>query len=82
MWIAFQSKSPQAITPWSAPMNASHFEPMCPQPIWPFLPPNTDKQNEDCLFMNIWTPLTASPKSNLPVMIFFHVCVKDIEIRA
>lgn len=29
-------------------------------------------QSEDCLYLNIWTPLNATSKSNLAVMIWIH----------
>lgn len=28
--------------------------------------------DEDCLFLNIWTPADASPDSNLPVLLYIH----------
>eukprot|EP00729_Bicosta_minor_P001569 gene1569-12154_t len=28
--------------------------------------------SEDCLFLNIWTPTTATPASSLPIMFFIH----------
>ena len=34
----------------------------------PEAPP--EPENEDCLYLNIWTPLTASPTAKLPVMVW------------
>lgn len=28
--------------------------------------------SEDCLFLNLWTPTSATPKSKLPVMVWIH----------
>ena len=28
--------------------------------------------SEDCLYLNVYTPLHAKPTSKLPVMLFFH----------
>jgi para-nitrobenzyl esterase len=29
-------------------------------------------QNENCLFLNIWTPFPSTPKKKRPVMVYFH----------
>ena len=42
----------------------------CGLPIPAILCPKT--VSEDCLFLNVFTPLTATPTSKLPVMVFFH----------
>lgn len=42
------------------------FGPACPQPGDRYL-----LQSEDCLFLNIWTPLEPSPGPR-PVMVYFH----------
>lgn len=34
--------------------------------------PKPEHQSEDCLYLNIWKPLTASPNKKLPVMIWFY----------
>jgi para-nitrobenzyl esterase len=31
-----------------------------------------ESQSEDCLFLNIWTPIDAGPKSKLPVLFWIH----------
>lgn len=45
-----------------APWNAI---PSCPQPSGAYLP-----HDEDCLFLNVWVPATAT--RNRPVMVYFH----------
>lgn len=52
---------------------AIEFGAICPQPDYPGPPPVGAKQDEDCLYLNIWTPKTSeNSKENLPVMVFIH----------
>ena len=37
-----------------------------------FVHPRVLQTSEDCLYLNIFTPLSASPLSNLAVMVFIH----------
>ena len=37
-----------------------------------FIHPCFLQTSEDCLYLNIFTPLSASPSSNLAVMVFIH----------
>ena len=46
-------------------LAASRFAPSCPQRA------NIGDQDEDCLFLNIWTP-DARRGGNRPVMVYFH----------
>ncbi|KZE17097.1 MULTISPECIES: carboxylesterase/lipase family protein [Sphingomonas] len=46
-------------------LAATDFGPSCPQRA------NIDDQNEDCLFLNVWTP-DARRGANRPVMVYFH----------
>src|SRR5690606_14849041 len=41
----------------------------CPQRTWPG---STATVSEDCLFLNVWAPATASKDSKLPVMVWIH----------
>lgn len=55
--------------PWDEEREATAFGPACPQ--W-----DDDAEAvigaEDCLTLNVWTPVTATSGSNLPVMVFLH----------
>jgi para-nitrobenzyl esterase len=58
------------VTPacWEGELQATAFKAPCPQAT-------TDGNvigNEDCLHLNVWTPVEASPMSSLPVMVFIH----------
>ena len=46
--------------------------PACPQPCGPPAASCPTVTSEDCLLMNIYTPVDATPDSNLPVMMFIH----------
>lgn len=77
-WRPPVTKKPQA-----GIIDATQYQTICP--IWnqggasvyteyitgdepyPYL-----KQSEDCLYVNIWTPLNATSDSNLTVMIWIH----------
>lgn len=53
----------------SGTVQATEFGPVCIQP-----PSRTDTQRraEDCLFLNVWAPPSATGSSRLPVMVFIH----------
>ncbi|XP_072016642.1 cAMP-regulated D2 protein-like [Amphiura filiformis] len=58
---------PQEPEPWSEPRNATEHCLQCPQ-----LPYNETKMSEDCLYVDIYTPLDASPPSKYPVIVMLH----------
>jgi carboxylesterase type B len=60
---------PQPRAPWSTPLNGTVFAPGCLSPHHGAdVPPVT---SEDCLSLNIFTPIEPSP-TPLPVMAFFN----------
>ncbi|TCM38344.1 carboxylesterase family protein [Novosphingobium sp. ST904] len=53
--------------PWSGPrVEARNFAPICPQ-----RGSGSERQSEDCLFLNVWTP-EANPAAKRAVMVYFH----------
>ncbi|XP_072030235.1 cAMP-regulated D2 protein-like [Amphiura filiformis] len=62
-------------TPWAPDLlEALQVSPGCPQNCFDatpemFCPRQVD---EDCLYLNIWSPRDANPSSNLPVILFIH----------
>ena len=64
---------PQAATPWSGVRDAFTFGPKPPQPPYPpqvavLIPPELTPPGEDCLTLNIWTPVLGS--ADRPVMVW------------
>ena len=62
---------PQPPQPWTAVLDASEFRSSCPQNPGPFGLAST---NEDCLYLNVYTPPVATPVGlqSLPVMVWLH----------
>jgi acetylcholinesterase len=73
-------KAPEHIEPWSGILNATHLPATCWQTeqivynleaekIWS---PNTDC-NEDCLYLNIWVPVSSSQKiASMAVLVWIY----------
>ena len=62
-------RPPQPVTPWKDVRDATKDCADCPQRSWPGSKANI---SEDCLFLNVWAPATATKKSKLPVMVWIH----------
>ena len=60
-------KPPQAHAPWSTTLNATMAGNPCPQIASPFGQAST---NENCLFLNVYTPNPVT--ANAPVMVWIH----------
>mmetsp|Transcript_54377 Transcript_54377/g.116886 ORF Transcript_54377/g.116886 Transcript_54377/m.116886 type:complete len:626 (-) Transcript_54377:106-1983(-) len=87
-------RGPKPYGPWESPRDAAHFGAMCPGALpedgpngafWPgpgdLMDAGEDRPevSENCLFLNIFTPLCALPSSSdtkvraaLPVMVWIH----------
>ena len=62
-------KAPADVQPWDGIRDATGFSPICPQPEAAGAPLST--MDEDCLFLNVWTPAERGGEK-LPVMVFIH----------
>ena len=73
-------RRPQEHEPWTEPLDCTAFSARCPQAELAsmefygkefydiMIPP----WNEDCLYLNIWTPAGADADSKLPVLFWIH----------
>ncbi len=59
-------RPPRSVAPWEKPILADEYGPICPQGR-ARLP-----QSEDCLVLNLWTPIDRSGDEPLPVMVWIH----------
>jgi len=70
-------KAPQPPAPWTTPRQADQFGGSCPQAvIGLFALPGEEagsvKGQEDCLYLNVFTPANAAPQGRLPVLFWIH----------
>ena len=69
----FRWRPPQPVTPWTGVRDASKYGPNCAQGGWGAAPGTiAEGSAEDCLYLNVRTPATATKKSKLPVMVWIH----------
>jgi len=65
----YRWRPPQPFLAWKGERDATTYGADCPQRTWPG---STAKMSEDCLFLNVWAPATATKQSKLPVMVWIH----------
>jgi len=65
---ALRWRPPAPAIPWTGVLQATAFGPACAQLESVQGPASA---NEDCLYLNVWTPEPA-PRKPLPVMVWFH----------
>jgi para-nitrobenzyl esterase len=64
-------RGPQAVAGWSGIRAADRFSAVCPQ-LGSYPPESApEPTSEDCLYLNIWTPLEPAAKP-LPVMVWIY----------
>lgn len=65
-------KAPQPLKAWDGVRTATEWGPRCVQTDrLGDLDPLNKRMDEDCLYLNVWTPAT-SPDALLPVMVWIH----------
>lgn len=63
-------QAPQPVKPWTETRTMTAYSPICPQGEDPLNTRElTEKQSEDCLYLNVWTP---KKRVNAPVMVWIH----------
>jgi para-nitrobenzyl esterase len=64
-------KAPQPVESWREPHDAFVFPKACPQEGSPVPGMPAEPTDEDCLYLNVWTP-TARVGGPLPVIVWLH----------
>ena len=61
-------RPPVPVQPWDGVKETKMYSPACPQPA---AADPTLNMSEDCLYLNVWTPVKSADEK-LPVMVFFY----------
>ncbi|HEX6242534.1 MAG TPA: carboxylesterase/lipase family protein, partial [Polyangiales bacterium] len=62
-------RAPQPAEKWRGLRDGTQFASTCPQPTSPY---GTASTNEDCLYLNVYTPVSNCHGDGLPVMVWLH----------
>jgi para-nitrobenzyl esterase len=63
---------PQPVENWMGVRNAKQFGPRCVQaPVFGDMVFRSNGMSEDCLYLNVWTPVSSS-RDRLPVLVYFY----------
>lgn len=66
-------RAPVPPEPWTEPVDGSRFGAIAPQPPNPVINLGPQAvQDEDCLFLNVWSASTVRPGDGCPVMVWVH----------
>lgn len=69
----FRWRPPQPVKNWEGELDATKPCKDCAQSGWgPNAPKMNPNSSEDCLFLNVWKPASATAKSKLPVMVWIY----------
>jgi para-nitrobenzyl esterase len=70
---ALRWRAPQPPAKWKGVREATQYGARCMQrPVFPDMVFQDAGPSEDCLFLNVFAPGSANPKSKLPVMFWIH----------
>jgi para-nitrobenzyl esterase len=64
-------RAPQPVSPWTQVRNTKEFAPVCMQQMIPMDEPQLTSPSEDCLFLNVWKPVSTTTKAR-PVVVWIH----------
>jgi para-nitrobenzyl esterase len=63
---------PQDVEPWTEVRDCTQSGPIAVQKIALAMLLDNTEQSEDCLSLNVWTPVAPSTEATLPVYVFIH----------